>query len=209
MVGLVGDVRSASLEVAPRPTVYVPYRQDAFPSMVVVLKTSLTASAVTNSARAAMLQVDKDQPVGAILTMDEQFSRSLTRRRFSVTLLSLFGGVAVLLAAVGLYGVLAFLVSQRRREIGVRIALGATARDVMKDVLGEGLRLAAIGMALGLGLALAATRLMSALLYATSPTDVATYAGAAAILAVIAITASFIPAFRASRVDPIIALRDE
>jgi ABC-type antimicrobial peptide transport system permease subunit len=209
VVGLVGDVRSASLEVAPRPTVYVPYRQDAFPSMVVVLKTSLTASAVTNSARAAMLQVDKDQPVGAILTMDEQFSRSLTRRRFSVTLLSLFGGVAVLLAAVGLYGVLAFLVSQRRREIGVRIALGATARDVMKDVLGEGLRLAAIGMALGLGLALAATRLMSALLYATSPTDVATYAGAAAILAVIAITASFIPAFRASRVDPIIALRDE
>ncbi len=209
VVGQVGDVRSASLEVAPRPTVYVPYRQDAFPSMVVVLKTPLTAVAITSSVRSAMLQVDTDQPVGAILTMDEQLSRSLTRRRFSVTLLSLFGVVAVLLAAVGLYGVLAFLVSQRRREIGVRIALGATAQDVMKDVLGEGLRLAGLGMVLGLALALAATRLMSALLYATSPIDVATYAGAAAVLAVIAVVASFVPAFRASRVDPIIALRDE
>jgi putative ABC transport system permease protein len=209
VVGLVGDVRSASLEIAPRPTIYVPYRQDAFPSMVVVLKTPLAAAAVANSVRTAMLEVDKDQPVGAILTMDEQLSRSLTRRRFGVTLLSLFGAVAVVLAAIGLYGVLAFLVSQRRREIGVRIALGATARDVMRDVLGEGLRLAGIGMVLGLALAVAASRLMSSLLYATSPVDVATYAGAASLLAVIAVAASFVPAFRASRVDPIVALRDE
>jgi putative ABC transport system permease protein len=177
--------------------------------MVVVLKTRLTAAAVANSVRTAMLEVDKDQPVGAILTMDEQLSRSLTRRRFGVTLLTLFGAVAVMLAAIGLYGVLAFLVSQRRREIGVRIALGATAQDVMQDVLGEGLRLAGIGMVLGLALAVAASRLMASMLYATSPMDVATYAGAASMLAVIAVAASFVPAFRASRVDPIVALRDE
>src|SRR5262249_32355121 len=142
-------------------------------------------------------------------TMDEQLSNTLTRRRFSVTLLVAFGVTAVALAAIGLYGVLAFIVSQRRREIGVRIALGATARDVVTDVLGHGLRLAAIGMALGLALALAATRLMSALLFGTSPTDIATYAAAAALLAIIAVAASLVPALRASRVDPLIALRDE
>jgi len=133
----------------------------------------------------------------------------MVRRRYSVTLLSAFGITAVLLAAVGLYGVLAFVVSQRRREIGVRIALGATARNVVADVLGEGMRLAAFGMAAGLALALAITRLMSALLFGISPTDIATFAGAATLLSVIAVTASLVPALRASRVDPLVALRDE
>jgi putative ABC transport system permease protein len=208
IVGVVGDVRAASLEAPPRPTLYVPYLQDAFPFMTVVLKTPLAASAVTRAVRVAMLQVDNDQPVGAILTMDEQLSRSLTRRRFSVTLLSLFGAVAALLAAVGLYGVMAFVVSDERREIGVRIALGATPQDVIVDVVGQGLRLAGLGMAGGLGLAIAGTRLMAALLYETSPTDVATLAAAAAFLGAIAVAASIIPALRASRVDPLVALRD-
>jgi putative ABC transport system permease protein len=209
IVGVVGDVRSASLEVKPQPTVYVPYRQDAFPFMTLVIKTPATASSLTNAVRAAIWEVDKDQPVGALLTMDEQLSHSMQRRRFSVTLLTIFGSVAALLAAVGLYGVLAFIVSQRRREIGVRIALGATGRDVITDVLGHGLRLAGLGMAIGLALALAVTRLMSALLFGTSPTDVATFAGAATLLSVIAVTASLIPALRASRVDPLVALREE
>jgi len=209
VVGVVGDVHSASLESAPRPTVYVPYRQDAFPFMTFVIKTPLGASAMTNPVRAAVWSVDKDQPLGALLTMDERLSHSLMRRRFSVTLLSVFGTTAVLLAAVGLYGVLAFVVSQRRREIGVRIALGATGRDVIADILGQGLRLAGLGMAIGLALALAVTRLMSALLFGTSPTDVATFAGAATLLAVIATAASLVPALRASRVDPLVALRDE
>jgi len=209
VVGVAGDVHSASLEAAPQPTVYVPYRQDAFPFMTFVIKSPLGASGLTGAVRAAVWTVDKNQPVGALLTMDERLSHSLVRRRYSVTLLSAFGATAVLLAAVGLYGVLAFVVSQRRREIGVRIALGATARDVIADVLGHGLRLAALGMVTGLVLALAVTRLMSSLLFGISPTDIATFAGSALLLTVIAVAASFIPALRASRVDPLVALRDE
>jgi ABC-type antimicrobial peptide transport system permease subunit len=164
---------------------------------------------LTNAIRAAIWQVDKDQPVGAVLTMDEQLSHSLQRRRFSVTLLSLFGAVAALLAAVGLYGVLAFIVAQRKREIGVRIALGAAGRDVVREVLGQGLRLAGMGLSIGLVLALAITRLMSALLFGTSPTDAITFLGAATLLTFIAVMASLIPALRASHVDPLVALRDE
>jgi ABC-type antimicrobial peptide transport system permease subunit len=177
--------------------------------MTFVLKSPLGASVMTNAIRAAVWTVDKDQPVGPVLTMDDQLSNSLARRRYSVTLLSAFGTTAVLLAAVGLYGVLAFVVSQRRREIGVRIALGATARDVVTDVLGQGLRLAALGMAVGLVLALTVTRLMSSLLFGIGATDIATYAGAALLLTVIAVAASLVPALRASRVDPLTALRDE
>jgi putative ABC transport system permease protein len=209
IVGVAGDVHSASLESAPPPTVYVPYRQDAFPFMTFVIKTRVPVAALTPSIREAIWSVDKDTPVPALRTMDDQLSNSFTRRRFSVTLLVAFGVTAVTLAAIGLYGVLAFIVSQRRREIGVRIALGATARDVITDVLGQGLRLVVIGLAAGIGLALIATRLMAAFLFGTSPTDAVTYVGAAALLATIAVAASLIPALRASRVDPMIALRDE
>ena len=211
VVGVAGDVHSASLESAPQPTVYLPYRQDAFPFMTFVLRVDSSApgAGLQASVRQAVWSVDKDQPIGALLTMDERLSHSLVRRRFSVTLLSAFGTMAVLLAAVGLYGVLAFIVSQRRREIGVRMALGATGRDVIGNVLGQGLRLAGLGMAIGLALAVAVTRLMSALLFGTSPTDIATFIGAATLLAIIATAASLVPALRASRVDPLVALRDE
>jgi putative ABC transport system permease protein len=208
IVGVVGDVRSASLEVAAQPTVYVPYRQDAFPFMTFALRTNDAAAVTANAIRAAVWSVDRDQPIGPVLTMDERLANSMVRRRYSVTLLSAFGATALLLAAVGLYGVLAFLVSHRRREIGVRIALGATAADVVADVLGQGLRLTALGMAIGLALALAATRVMSAMLFGIAATDIATYAGAAALLTAIAIAASVVPALRASRVDPLTALRD-
>ena len=146
-----------------------------------------------HAVRDAIWRVDKDQPVGAVLTMDEQLSNSLTRRRFSVTLLSAFGVVAASLAAIGLYGVLAFIVAQRRREIGVRMALGAQARDVIPDVLGEGLRLALVGVAVGIGLALAATRLLRSLLFGTSPTDTLTFAAVATLLVAIAAGASLSP----------------
>jgi len=209
IIGVAGDVRSASLESAAQPTVYVPYRQDAFPFMTFVLKTSDASASMANAVRAAVWSVDEEQPVGTIMTMDERLSNSMARRRYSVTLLSAFGSTAILLAAVGLYGVLAFIVSQRRREIGVRIALGATARDVIGDVLRQGLRLTALGMAIGTALALVVTRLMSALLFGIGATDAVTFAGAAALLAVMAAAASLVPALRASRVDPLAALRDE
>jgi len=209
VVGVVGDVHAASLDKPPQPTVYVPYRQDPWPSMVFALRTTAAPAAVSNALRDAIAQVDKDQPIGAVRTMDEQLSNSLTRRRFSVTLLTAFGVVAVSLAAIGLYGVLAFIVAQRRREIGVRMALGARPWDVITDVLGQGLRLAALGIVVGIGLALAATRLLNTMLFATSPTDALTYAVVATLLVAIATGASVVPALRASRVDPLIALRDE
>jgi len=126
-----------------------------------------------------------------------------------VTLLSAFGVVAVSLAAIGLYGVLAFIVAQRRREIGVRMALGAQPRDVIADVMGQGLRLAGYGVVAGIGLALASTRLLRSLLFGTSPTDAITFVAVSTLLVIIAAAASLVPALRASRVDPLIALRDE
>lgn len=209
VVGIAGDVRSTSLDVAPPPTIYVPYRQDAFPAMTFVVRSEAPAAAIAADVRAAFASVDRNQPIGAVRTMDEQMAGSLSDRRFAVTLLTAFGAAAMLLAAVGLYGVLAFVVSQRRREIGVRIALGASTRDVIVDVVGDGLRLAGIGLAAGVVLAAGVTRLMSALLFGTSPTDLATFAGAAVLLGVVAVAASLAPALRASSVDPLVALREE
>jgi len=216
IVGIVGDVHAASLEAPVEPTVYVPYRQDAFPFMTFVVRTRLAeasepsrGTSVQASVRQAIWQVDKELPIGDVKTMDEQLSNSLSRRRFGVTLLTAFGAIAVTLAAIGLYGVLAFIVAQRRREIGVRMALGARPGDVVADVFGQGLRLTAIGVGVGLVLAIATTRLINSLLFATSPTDVLTFAAVSSLLVIVASAASLLPALRASRVDPLIALRDE
>ena len=209
IVGIVGDVHHTALESAVQPTFYVPYRQAPWPSLTFVLRTAGDPNSLAVAARDAIWRVDKDQPITALRTMDEQLARSMARRRFSVTLLTAFGVIAALLAAIGLYGVLAFIVAQRRREIGVRMALGATPRAVVADVLGQGLRLAGVGIAVGIALALVATRLLSALLFGTSGTDVATFSAVAALLVLISGAASLVPALRASRVDPLIALRDE
>src|SRR6185295_19178804 len=178
VVGVVGDVHAAALDAAPQPTIYVPYRQDPWPFMTFALRTTAAPGTLAAAVRDAIWRVDKEQPVGAVRTMDEQLSNSLTRRRFSVTLLTAFGVVAVSLAAIGLYGVLAFIVAQRRREIGLRMALGAQPRDV----IGHGLRLAAVGIVAGIALALGATRLVSSLLFGTSPTDAVTFVAVAALL---------------------------
>src|SRR5438105_3870440 len=238
IVGIVGDVHAASLEAPVEPTVYVPYRQDAFPFMTFVVRTrsaeasrSIDSSTSTDwtatlrqaygrpepsrgtsvqaSVRQAIWRVDKELPLGAVRTMDDELSSSVSRRRFGVTLLTAFGAIAVTLSAIGLYGVLAFIVAQRRREIGVRIALGARPGDLVADVLGQGLRLTAIGVVVGLVLAIATTRLINSLLFATSPTDMLTFAAVSSLLVVVAAAASLLPALRASRVDALIALRDE
>jgi putative ABC transport system permease protein len=209
VVGVVGDVHHASLEAAPEPTFYVPYRQDAWPFMTFVLRTTGSPAGVAAAARAAIWQIDKDQAVSAIRTMDEQLALSVAGRRFSVTLLTGFGGVAAALAAVGLYGVLAFVAAQRRREIGVRMALGASSRDIVVVMLRQGLELTAVGVTAGLGLAFASTRVIESLLFGTSATDVPTFATMVAALVLIAAAASLVPALRASRVDPIAALRED
>ena len=209
IVGVVGDVHHASLEAAPQPTFYVPYRQDPWPSMTFAVRTAMPPATLAPAVREAIWQIDKDQPVAGVLTMDQRLSNSLSRRRFSVTLLTAFGGVAVVLAAIGLYGVLAFIIAQRRREIGVRMALGATPRDVVGQVMREGLRLAGVGVAVGVALALALTQLIATLLYGTSARDATTFIAVTTLLVVVAAGASAIPALRASRVDPLTALRDE
>jgi putative ABC transport system permease protein len=209
IVGVVGDVHHASLAAHPRPTFYVPYRQDPWPAMTFALRTAAAPATLTGSVREAIWRVDKDQPIGTVLTMDQRLSNSLSWQRFNVTLFVVFGAIAMTLAAIGLYGVLAFIVAQRRREIGVRMALGATARDVITDVMGQGMRLAVVGVVVGLALSAGATRLLRTLLFGTSPTDVATFASVAALLILIAAVASALPALRASRVDPLVALRDD
>jgi putative ABC transport system permease protein len=205
VVGVVDDIRAFSLAQAPRPMIYVPYVQDAFPFMTIVMRGAIGEAAL----RRVVEGVDKDQPVGALRTLDDEISSSLARRRFSVALLTAFGGVAVLLAAVGLYGVLAFLVAQRRREIGIRIALGATAGDVVRGVILDGGKLIAVGMIAGIGLSLASTRLLSSLLFGIGATDAVSFGAAVALLAAIALIASVVPALTASRVDPLVALRAE
>jgi ABC-type antimicrobial peptide transport system permease subunit len=176
--------------------------------MAFALRASASAD-IRGSVTAAIRSVDKEQPIGVVRTMEETVTRSLAQRQLGVALLTAFGGVAVLLAAIGLYGVLAFVVSQRRREIGVRLALGATARSVVGGVLGEGLRFTAMGVVIGAALAAATTRLMSTLLFGVSAMDGVAFGSAAALLVVTAMAASVVPAIRASRVDPQRALRDE
>jgi len=209
IAGVVGDVHHVSLEAPARATFYVPYGQDPWSAMTFALRGSAPPDVLKRAVPLAISRVDRDQPVGALLTMDDVLNRSVSRRRFSATLLTAFGAIAVTLAAIGLYGVLAFIVAQRRREIGVRMALGARPGDVAADVLGEGLRLTAIGVAAGLVLAIATTRLINSLLFATSPTDMLTFAAVSSLLVVVAAAASLLPALRASRVDPLIALREE
>jgi len=167
------------------------------------------AGTLASAVRDAIWRVDKEQPIGAVRTMDEQLSNSLTRRRFSVTLLTAFGVVAASLAAIGLYGVLAFVVAQRRREIGLRMALGAQTGNVVAGVLRAALRLSGIGVALGVVGAFAVTRFLGSFLFGVSPMDPTTLGGVALVLVAVTIVASWLPALRAARVDPMAALRSD
>lgn len=210
IVGVVGEVRKHSLETAPRPTIYVNYRQrprrtDQFD---VVLRTSSDPAAVTSSVRRVLTQLDPTVPA-RMTTFTQVFSESLNNRRFNLTLVGVFALAALVLAMVGVFGVLAYSVAQRTREIGVRVALGATPGGILKMVLGQGLVTVAIGLAVGLAGSLLLTRTMRSMLFEISPNDPLTVAGIALLLLLIAMLASYIPARRATRVDPMIALRYE
>ncbi len=208
IVGIVGDVRQRGQAKEVRPCVY---RPQAFSFSGgdghIVIRTARAPLAMADSARKAILEVDPSQPVANIRTMEDALGASVAERRFITILLGGFAAASLLLTAIGLYGVIAYGVSQRTHEIGVRIAMGAQARDVLQLVVGHGMKLALIGVSLGLIGSLALTRLLKALLYGVSATDPVTFAVVASLILGVALLACFIPARRAAKVDPLVAIR--
>jgi putative ABC transport system permease protein len=210
IVGVVGNVRHFALDRQPRPEIYQPLGQGMWPSVFVAVQT-LPANplALLPSAQKAVWSVNRDVPLGQPRTMRDFVDRSLQQRRFTLLLLEIFAGVAMILAAVGLYGVISYSVAQRTRELGIRLALGAQRRDVLRLVVQEGMRFVAVGIGAGLGGAFVLTRLMKTLLYGIGAADLPTFASLAVVLGAVALVACLVPAFRATQVDPMEALRHE
>jgi putative ABC transport system permease protein len=209
IVGIVEDVRLVSLDAAPRTTLYWNYLQFPYGSMNLVVRTANDPRQLAPAIRAELRAIDKDQPVASIRTMSDVLSSSVASPRFNTTLLLVFAGLALLLASVGIYGVMSFSVTQRTHEIGIRIALGARPAEVRRMVIAHGMTLAAAGIAVGIAGSLALTRLMTTLLYQVKATDPGTFALVAALLALVAFLANYLPARRATRIDPLAALRHE
>ncbi|MBA3714399.1 MAG: ABC transporter permease [Pyrinomonadaceae bacterium] len=210
IVGVAKDVRQVKLDADPKPQMYVPYAQPVFfqPSHLVV-RTDVEPRSLATTVRRTVWGIDKDQPVSNISTMEDVLSESLARQRFSMLLLGIFAAVALVLAAVGIYGVMSYSVAQRTHEIGIRMALGAQASDVLKLAIGGGLKLVTIGIVIGLVAAYVLTRVMSSLLFGVTATDPLTFIGVSVSLVIVALMACFVPARRATKVDPLIALRYE
>lgn len=209
VVGVVGDVRHFSMDEARAPQLYTAFAQNPFIFATLAVRTAGEPMSMANAVRAVVWSVDKDQPVWKVRTMTSLIDRDLGPRRFVMFLLGGFAVLALLLAAMGLYGVMSYVVNQRTQEIGIRMALGACTRDVLKLVLRNGMKLALIGVVCGLLGAFGLTRLMSQLLFNIAPTDKATFAGVSLALLAVALLACYIPARRATKVDPLAALRDE
>jgi len=209
VVGVVGRVKQYSLDADGRIALYLPQTQSAARAMYIVVKGRTNAAALTAGVRRQIQALDAELPIYRVRTMDERVAGSLARRRFSMTLLALFAAIALVLAAVGIYSVISYLVTQGTREIGIRIALGATRPAILGLILKQGLALALAGVAIGLFGAFALTRLISSLLYGVQGTDLATFTAVAALLASVAVLASYIPARRAARIDPMVSLRTE
>jgi putative ABC transport system permease protein len=209
IVGVVGDIRGASLARPGAPEYYVPEAAAFFGDMTLVVRTSVDPASVTPTLRQIVAEMDRDQPLYEVRTMDSLVARSVARQRFSMTLIGVFAALAMLLAAVGIFSVMSSLVAQRSHEIGIRIALGAQPRDILSMVVRHGMTLTLFGVALGLAASFALTRLMSGLLYEVSAKDPVVFGGIATLLAAVALAACYVPARRATKVNPLIALRYE
>jgi putative ABC transport system permease protein len=209
VVGVVGDTKHYDLVEEPRMRFYKPYAQDAWNSMTLVVRSEVDASSLSAAVRGEVIAVDGNQPVFGVRTFTQLFSASIARQRFFALLMAAFAGLAMLLAVIGIYGVVAYSVAQRTREIGIRMALGAQARDVLRSVVKRGMALTLVGVAIGLIASFALTRFMEKLLFGVSATDPMTFASIALLLAVVALFACYIPARRATKVDPMVALREE
>jgi len=210
VVGVVSDVHYGRMQENALPTVYASLLQHDFSlSPSITIRAAGDPTLLVSSIRGILAQIDKNVPMARVMTMNEIMSSSVAQPRLEAILLGFFGSLALLLAGIGIYGVIAYSVSQRTSEIGIRMALGASRFSVLRMVLSQGLRLASMGLGIGLVLALALTRLMSGILFGISPTDPATFVAILVILAIIALLACFLPARRATRVDPMVALRYE
>lgn len=209
IVGVVRDVKPSSLAAAARPQIYLPFAQREVSSFAVVMRATGDPAAVLRGAGQALHAIDPNLPMTDPRTMDAVVSASVAQPRFYMTLLAAFAALALVLSAIGIYGVIAYIVGQRSREIGIRIALGASARTVLAMVLREGVAMTATGLVLGIAGALALTRFMSRLLFEVTPTDPATYGTTIGVLVGVAVAASLAPAIRAAREDPTVAMRAE
>jgi predicted lysophospholipase L1 biosynthesis ABC-type transport system permease subunit len=210
VVGVVGDVKNSGLAQPPQPQAYTPYAQRPWPTMAIVVRASAgDPLALVNSVRAAVWSIDRDMPITQVETLAESLSGSIATARVTAVLLAVFSAMALVIAAAGLYGVIAHTVERRTREVGIRIALGADARSLLALVVAEGLRLVAAGMAIGLVAAAIGGRALRTLLVGITPADPLTYALVVALFAATACAALIVPARRALRVDPLTALRAE
>jgi putative ABC transport system permease protein len=208
IVGVVADVRASAIADPAMPGMYLPFAQRPVTDLTITVRTSGDPTRLVAPVRTAVRALDPDQPVSGIATMSDIVSASVQQPRDRTTLISIFAGVALLLAALGVYGVMAHGVSERTREIGVRVALGAASRDVVGLIVRGALGMTSIGVALGLVGGFLASRLLGSLLFGVTSTDLPTFAVASLVILGVAALASWLPARRASRVDPAVALRD-
>jgi ABC-type antimicrobial peptide transport system permease subunit len=211
IVGIASDVRARGLDFPPSPVIYVDYRQRGFninSEPTFLMRSSAPVAGIVSAARSIFHDLAPDAPV-RISTFADEMGGWLADRRFLLLLVGLFAAAALALAAVGIYGVVAFSTTRRTQEIGIRMSLGAQGGNILRLVLGEGARMAVLGVVIGIAASLALTRLISTLLFGVSATDPLTFAGVAVLLSLVALLASYIPARRAMRVDPMVALRHE
>jgi putative ABC transport system permease protein len=209
IVGVVRDVKLAGLEAPSEPAYYLPASQAPLQDMTLLVRTTVDPLSLVGAVRGAVLSIDPNQPISNVSTLEKVVDESVAQRRLNMLLMGLFGALAMLLSAVGIYGLLSHAVTQRTHEMGIRMALGAQVSDVLKLVLKQGMMLAVIGEAIGLVGALALTRLIRGLLFGVTPNDVTTFVVVAGVLGIVALMACYLPARRATKVDPLIALRYE